>query len=344
MNKKRVVVGMSGGVDSSVAIQILKDMGFTVFGVTFKLFDWQDYKDAQTVAQKLSIPYEVVDISKEFQTEVMDYFVDEYTHGKTPNPCVLCNREVKFSHLIKYADYNSIDFVATGHYARVEKDRDRYLLKKSSDLRKDQSYFLHRLTQEQLGRVIFPLEGRSKEEVRKIAREIGLDVAKKKDSQEVCFVSNDDYVSFIEKNSKKVFSSGDIVDTEGNVLGQHNGIHKYTIGQRRRIGISSKKPLFVVDIDSERNIVVVGDNKDILRNEFKVKNLNWISIDELLEPMNVSVKIRSTASEVPARIERGEEGDVIVKVQQAVRAVTAGQSAVFYDEDTVVGGGVIMRS
>lgn len=344
MNKKRVVVGMSGGVDSSVAIQILKDMGFTVFGVTFKLFDWQDYKDAQTVAQKLSIPYEVVDISKEFQTEVMDYFVDEYTHGRTPNPCVLCNREVKFSHLIKYTDDNSIDFVATGHYARVEKDRDRYLLKKSSDLRKDQSYFLHRLTQEQLGRVIFPLEGRSKEEVRKIAREIGLDVAKKKDSQEVCFVSNDDYVSFIEKNSKKVFSSGDIVDTEGNVLGQHNGIHKYTIGQRRRIGISSNKPLFVVDIDSERNIVVVGDNKDILRNEFKVKNLNWISIDELLEPMNVSVKIRSTASEVPARIERGEEGDVIVKVQQSVRAVTAGQSAVFYDEDTVVGGGVIMRS
>lgn len=344
MNKKRVVVGMSGGVDSSVAIQILKDMGFTVFGVTFKLFDWQDYKDAQTVAQKLSIPYEVVDISKEFQTEVMDYFVDEYTHGRTPNPCVLCNREVKFSHLIKYTDDNSIDFVATGHYARVEKDRDRYLLKKSSDLRKDQSYFLHRLTQEQLSRVIFPLEGRSKEEVRKIAREIGLDVAKKKDSQEVCFVSNDDYVSFIEKNSKKVFSSGDIVDTEGNVLGQHNGIHKYTIGQRRGIGISSNKPLFVVDIDSERNIVVVGDNKDILRNEFKVKNLNWISIDELLEPMNVSVKIRSTASEVPARIERGEEGDVIVKVQQAVRAVTAGQSAVFYDEDTVVGGGVIMRS
>ncbi len=344
-NKKSVLVGMSGGVDSSVAIQILKDMDFEVYGITLKLFDWQDFEDAKSVAKKLSIPHTILDISEEFKKEIIDNFIDEYNNGRTPNPCVLCNREVKIKYLIKYADENGIDFVATGHYAKIVKNGDRYLLKKSSDPKKDQSYFLHRLTQSQLSRLLFPLEGMKKEEVRDIASRIGLSVAQKKDSQEVCFIPENDYASFVKKNSKKEFVEGDIVDTEGNVLGKHSGICEYTIGQRKGLGIPSNKPFFVVDIDSEKNIVVVGDNKDILKEEFKVKNLNWISVEKLTEPMDVNVKIRSASNEIPATIQQSDEVDtVIVKVREAVRAVTPGQSAVFYDGDTVVGGGIITKS
>lgn len=344
-NRKSVLIGMSGGVDSSVAIQILKEMNFDVYGVTLKLFDWQDFEDAKSVAKKLSIPHAVLDISQEFKKEIIDNFIDEYHNGRTPNPCVLCNREVKIKYLIEYADKNNIDFVATGHYAKIVKNGDRYLLKKSSDPKKDQSYFLHRLTQSQLSRLLFPLEGMKKEEVRDIASRIGLSVAQKKDSQEVCFIPENDYASFVKKNSKKEFVEGDIVDTEGNVLGKHSGICEYTIGQRKGLGIPSNKPFFVVDIDSEKNIVVVGDNKDILKEEFKVKNLNWISVEKLTEPMDVNVKIRSASNEIPATIQQSDEVDtVIVKVREAVRAVTPGQSAVFYDGDTVVGGGIITKS
>lgn len=344
-NKKSVLVGMSGGVDSSVAIQILKDMDFEVYGITLKLFDWQDSEDAISVAKKLSIPHTILDISKEFKKEIIDNFIDEYHNGRTPNPCVLCNREVKIKYLIKYADENGLDFIATGHYARIEKDANRYLLKKSSDLKKDQSYFLHRLTQNQLSRILFPLEGMKKELVRDIADKIGLNVAQKKDSQEICFIPENDYSSFVKKNSPKKLVEGNIVDTDGNILGKHSGICEYTIGQRKGLGIPSNKPFFVVDIDARKNIIVVGDSRDTFKKEFKVKNLNWISVEKLTEPMSVNVKIRSASREIPSVIQQSNEADtIIVKVKEPIRAVTPGQSAVFYDDDTVVGGGIIVKS
>lgn len=336
---------MSGGVDSSAVVLLLQSNGYEVVGVTFRMFesncnDSIDY--AINLAKRLGIRHEVVDLTTQFKKNVIDYFLTEYENGRTPNPCVMCNREVKFEELIKYADSNGIDFVATGHYANISNSDGRYLLQRAKDLSKDQSYFLYRLTQDQLERILFPLGNLTKNEVREIVKDVDLNISKKEDSQEVCFVCDNDYHSFVKKNSSKEFKQGDIVDTHGNVLGKHDGLYKYTIGQRKGLGISSNKPLFVVDIDSERNTVVVGDEDELYSKEFEVKDVNWISVDELSSPMDVTVKVRSAAKDIDAVISKGEEDRVVVRLKEKQRAVTSGQSAVFYQGDTVVGGGVIV--
>ncbi len=345
--KKRnsVLVGMSGGVDSSVSALLLKQQGYDVYGVTFKLSEDQDSLSlnyAIKVAEKLKIKYEVIDITKEFKKEVIDYFLEEYQRGRTPNPCVICNRKLKFHQLIKYADEKGIDFVATGHYVRVDKNNQRYFLRKATDLKKDQSYFLYRLTQEQLRRSIFPLGNLSKNDVRDIARKFGLGVADKKDSQDICFIHNGDYSSFVKNNSNIPFEYGDIINMKGEKIGTHSGIFKYTIGQRKGLKIPSSNPLYVIDIDPVKNVLVVGEESDLYSNNFEVSDVNLMAIDNLNKPLDVTVKVRSSAIPVPAVITNSRKNNVLVKLGKRQRAVTSGQSAVFYKNDILVAGGIIV--
>jgi tRNA-uridine 2-sulfurtransferase len=279
----------------------------------------------------------------EFQKYVIEYFVSEYESGRTPNPCIACNRYIKFGALLEKAKSMDIDYVATGHYATIEKESHRYLLKKSVDESKDQTYVLYNLTQEQLSKTIFPLGKYKKTEIREIAKEIGLAVASKPDSQEICFIEDNDYDNFVRQSSKKEITQGEFVDTEGNILGVHNGITKYTIGQRRGLGIALGKPVFVVDIDIENNRVVLGDNEDLLVKELIASDLNWISIENINKPIQVKAKIRYKTKEADAMIESLEKGKVKVTFSTGQRAVTPGQSIVFYQDDIVIGGGIIEK-
>ena len=343
--RNSVLIGMSGGVDSSVSALILKQKGFDVHGVTFKLSKYQDTKsfdDASEVAKKLGIQHEIIDISEEFNKEVIGYFLTEYQKGRTPNPCVVCNRQVKFHQLIRYADQRGIDLVGTGHYARVDKNDTRYFLRKARDIKKDQSYFLYRLTQDQLKRAIFPLGSMNKKDVRVLAEKYELKVADKEDSQDICFIHDNDYRSFVEDNSKGQFECGDIVDTSGKKIGTHSGFFKYTIGQRKGLGISSNKPLYVTGIDAVRNVVIVGDEEELYTSQFEVCDVNLMAIDRLNKPLEVQVKVRSGSTPVPAVIATLDNGNILVKFNQKQRAVTSGQSAVFYENDILVGGGIIV--
>ena len=343
--RNSVLIGMSGGVDSSVSALLLKQQGYDVYGVTFKLSDDQDplsFDYASKVAKDLEIKHEVVDITKEFKKEVIDYFLKEYQQGRTPNPCVICNRKLKFHQLIRYADQKGIDFVATGHYVRVDKNNQRYFLRKAVDLKRDQSYFLYRLTQEQLKRSIFPLGNLGKNDVRDIAKKSGLIVADKKDSQDICFIHNGDYRSFVKNNSNISFQSGDIINMKGEKIGTHSGLFKYTIGQRKGLGISSTNPLYVIDLDPSRNVVVVGSESDLYSNDFEVSDVNPMAVDSLDNPLEVTVKVRSSSIPVPAVIASSKNGNVLVKLHKRQRAVTSGQSAVFYENDILVAGGIIV--
>lgn len=342
--RNSVLVGMSGGVDSSVSALLLKQQGYDVCGVTFKLTEDQDQLSldyATKVTEALKIKYEVIDITKEFRKEVIDYFLDEYQKGRTPNPCVVCNRKLKFHQLIRYADEKGIDFVATGHYVKVDRNNGRYFLRKAVDIQRDQSYFLYRLTQEQLKRSIFPLGELSKNDVRHIAKVSGLVVADEKDSQDICFIHNDDYRSFVKDNSNIPSKCGDIVNVKGEKVGSHSGVFRYTIGQRKGLGIASTTPLYVIDIDPIRNIVVVGEESDLYSNSFEVSDINLMAIESLNEPLEVSVKVRSNATPVPAVITNSEDNKIFVRLHKKQRAVTSGQSAVFYKNDILVGGGII---
>lgn len=351
-NNKKVMIGMSGGVDSSVSAYILKKQGYDVTGVTMQI--WQDGKedtdtccsltaveDARRVASILEIPYYVLNFKKEFDEKVIKYFISEYLQGRTPNPCIACNRYVKFEELLNKAISMNMDYIATGHYAKVEKVGDRYLLKKSASKTKDQTYVLYNLTQDQLSKVLFPLEGLEKEEVRRIAKELGLSVYNKPDSQEICFVEDNDYSKFIEENSDIDVKPGNIVDTKGNILGKHNGIFNYTIGQRKGLSIPSNKALYVIEIDIEKNEVVVGDDSEGYSSELVAKDINLISIDRLEKEMRVDAKIRYGAKESPATIVPLEDGAIQVHFDVPQRAITPGQAVVFYDKDVVVGGGII---
>ncbi|NMC08706.1 tRNA 2-thiouridine(34) synthase MnmA [Candidatus Microgenomates bacterium] len=351
-NNKKVMIGMSGGVDSSVSAYILKKQGYDVTGVTMQI--WQDGKedtdtccsltaveDARRVASILGIPYYVLNFKREFDEKVIKYFISEYLQGRTPNPCIACNRYVKFEELLNKAISMNMDYIATGHYAKVEKVEDRYLLKKSASKTKDQTYVLYNLTQDQLSKVLFPLEGLEKEEVRRIAKELGLSVYNKPDSQEICFVEDNDYSKFIEENSDIDVKPGNIVDTKGNILGKHNGIFNYTIGQRKGLGIPSNKALYVIEIDIEKNEVVVGDDSEGYSSELVAKDINLISIDRLEKEMRVDAKIRYGAKESPATIAPLEDGTIHVHFDVPQRAITPGQAVVFYDKDVVVGGGII---
>lgn len=342
--KKKVIVGMSGGVDSSVAAALLKEQGYEVLGVTIQV--WQDYQklaiaDAQAVAKKLGIKHQVLDLRKSFKEKIIKYFIDEYLVGRTPNPCVLCNHEIKFGELLDYALSVGADFVATGHYARTVKEGDRYLLKKSVSQNKDQTYPLYHLTQKQLSHILFPLADYEKSEVRATAVRFGLNVADKAESQDICFVTNQDYAAFIEKESGIKAKEGNFVDKSGNILGKHRGLYHYTIGQRKGLRIAAGQPIFIAKIDTAKNEIVLGDEQDILSKSLIAKKTNFIPFDKLEKEIEATVKIRYGTVGASAKILPIDEDTVEVIFDQPQRAVTAGQSVVFYQNDLVLGGGII---
>jgi len=357
--KKKILVGMSGGVDSSVAAIALKEKGYEVIGVFMKAWpsdaplrqhppeagksacygpDENDIEDVKKICECIGIPFHVIDMSREYRKWVLDYFIREYRNGKTPNPCIICNRFVKFHLLLEKSTSAGIqfDYFATGHYAQVEYDRERnrYLLKRAVDEEKDQSYFLYLLTQQQLSRVLFPLWTYKKAQVRNMAKKYKLSVVNKPESQD--FISGDCFYLF--ENGTK---PGDVVDINGNVLGKHKGIVFYTIGQRKGLGISSKHPLYVVKIDAEKNTLIMGEKKDVYSDELIAANINLISVDTIEKPIKVVAKVRYKHKLSPAVVCSAGDGKVRVKFDKPQWAVTPGQSVVFYDKNTVIGGGII---
>jgi len=338
---------MSGGVDSAVTSYLLKLQGYDVYGITFVLSDNQieAAKEAQKICDKLEIPLFVENLTKEFNNDVTSYFVDSYLKGEIPNPCVLCNQIFKFKNLIDKADKEKIDFVATGHYSQVLYDNksDRYILKKAKDLNKDQSYFLYRLTQKQLSRIILPLWNVEKEEVRSIAKDLGLEVSEKKDSQDICFIKEMDYTDFIKRTQKDVFDHCTFEDMQGNPLGQGSHHIHYTPGQRRGLGKGFNKRMYVIKKDAKKNKVILGDEQDLFTSSILVDKVNLIMVDDLDSPTPVKVKIRNTMKETDAIIYK-QADKIKVDFLSPVRAAVNGQSAVFYQEDSLLGGGIIHDS
>jgi len=356
---EKVLIAMSGGVDSSAAAVILMKMGYEVAGATFKLFDnedigiertktccsLEDVLDAKSVADKLGIRHDVFNFGQQFERDVVIPFAEAYKNGETPNPCIECNRSIKFEKFLERASLLDYDYIATGHYARIEKDQTtgRFLLKKGLDQSKDQSYALYTMTQPELARTLFPLGNLKKTEIREIAEAEGFVNARKPDSQDICFVKDGDYAGFLQKTLGVEAVEGDFVDRSGTVLGRHQGIIHYTIGQRKGLGKTFGKPMYVVHIDSESNRVTLGPNEDLFVDNLTAGDINLISIAELTEPMDVTVKTRYKQAEVPATIYPAEDGKVFVKFKEKQRAVTPGQAVVFYQEDSVVGGGKILK-
>ena len=352
MSKDRVVVAMSGGVDSSVAAAFLKNKGYDVVGITLKLWgkdnrccSYEDLQDARAVARHLGIPHYVVSLSDAFKEHVVDYFVSEYTLGRTPNPCAVCNPAIKFGELLQRAIVLNAQYLATGHYAKITQDSEseRILLRKGKERGKDQSYFLGRLTQEALSRVLFPVGGFPKAKIRSLARRFGLPIAEKAESQEVCFITDGDVAGFIESQTGREFPEGHIVDKDGRVLGSHKGIIGYTVGQRKGLGIAVGKPIYVTRIDGAENMVVVGDWEDLYHKEFIAADPNWIAVSELMEPMRVRTKIRYKHRPAPSDVTPMADGRLRVRFQKAQRAITPGQLAVFYNGDVVLGSAWIER-
>lgn len=357
--KKKVVVGMSGGVDSSVAALLLKEQGYDVIGVTMQI--WQDeevvcrtnnggccglsaVEDARRVAECLDIPYYVMNFREEFKQNVMDYFVEEYLKGRTPNPCIACNRYVKWESLLRRSLEIGADYIATGHYARIDQlPNGRYCLKNSVTAAKDQTYALYNLTQEQLSHTLMPVGDYEKSQVRQMATDAGLPVASKPESQEICFIPDDDYASFIDQAAgDRVPGPGDFVTTDGTVIGKHKGITHYTIGQRRGLDLPMGKRVFVTKICPETNQVVIGDNADCFTDCVICDHMNYMSIEKLDAPMRVLAKIRYNHPGEYGTIEPMEDGRIKCTFEKPVRASTPGQAMVFYDGDHVLGGGTIL--
>ncbi|HOR85795.1 MAG TPA: tRNA 2-thiouridine(34) synthase MnmA [Bacillota bacterium] len=357
---KRVVTGMSGGVDSSVAAYLLKQQGYDVIGVTMQI--WQDkskatlereggccslsaVEDARRVCDKLGIPFYVMNFKQIFEKKVIDYFVDEYLMGRTPNPCIACNKFIKFDALLERAKALEAEYVATGHYAKVMYDEDykRYIIRKSDSPLKDQTYVLYNLTQDQLGHILMPLGDYNKEQVREIARELGLRTANKPESQEICFVEDNNYGRFINERRGDEIKPGMFVDVRGNKLGNHKGIAHYTVGQRKGLGISIGKPLYVVEIIPEKNLVVLGDETEVFGRELRASQMNYIAFEKLEEPIDVKAKIRYSAREADAKVIPMGNNRVRVVFEEPQRAITPGQAVVFYQGDVLVGGGTIER-
>lgn len=350
---------MSGGVDSSVAACLLKEQGYDVIGVTMQI--WQDedpeeveenggccglsaVEDARRVAWSLGIPYYVMNFRKEFKESVMDYFVEEYLHGHTPNPCIACNRHVKWEALLARSMEIGADYIATGHYARVmQLPNGRYTIQNSVTAAKDQTYALYNLTQEQLSRTLMPVGAYTKDEIRQIAEDMGLEVAKKKDSMEICFIPDNDYAGFIERSVENVPGPGNFVDRDGNVLGRHKGITHYTVGQRKGLNLAMGRPVFVTEIRPETGEVVIGDNEDVFSDYLVCGNVNWMAVDGLHgEEKTVMAKIRYSHKGAPCVIRELEDGRVECRFETPQRAITPGQAVVFYENDYVFGGGTIL--
>lgn len=356
--KKKVVVGMSGGVDSSVAAYLLKEQGYDVIGVTMQI--WQDESqeqiednggccgitavdDARRVAMQLDIPYYVMNFKNEFKKNVIDYFTGEYIHGRTPNPCIACNRHVKWESLLKRSLEIGADCIATGHYARIAQlENGRYAIRNSVTAKKDQTYALYNLTQEQLSHTLMPVGDYNKDEIRAIAEKIGIQVAHKPDSMEICFVPDNDYAGFITRETGYVSRPGNFVDLHGNILGTHKGIIHYTVGQRKGLGLAMGHPVFVVAIRPETNEVVIGENDDVFSTKLYANNINLMSVDKIEEPIRARAKIRYSHEGADCTIRMADDGLLECVFDEKQRAVTPGQALVIYDGDYVLGGGTII--
>ncbi|MDR3192661.1 MAG: tRNA 2-thiouridine(34) synthase MnmA [Treponema sp.] len=351
---------MSGGVDSSVAAALMLKQGYRCAGVTLKLYSGEDgagnaapgvrlrgccsladVNDARQAAYRLGMPHYVLNFTEAFRDEVIRRFVETYEAGATPNPCIDCNRYIKFERLLYRAGQLGFDLLVTGHYARIEREGSRFLLKKAADLKKDQSYVLYCLTQEQLEKTRFPLGGMNKSQVREMASELGFANAEKPDSQDICFVPDGDYGAFMERRAGKPYPGGDIVDKSGKILGRHRGLVRYTIGQRRGLGVAMNEPVYVSAKDTAANTVTLGPEADLYSKTLRAGNINLIALPRLERPVRVRVKTRYLQAEQWATAEQTGEDEIRIEFDQAQRALTPGQAAVMYDGDTVVGGGVI---
>ena len=358
MSKGKVVVGMSGGVDSSVAAWLLKEQGYDVIGVTMQI--WQDEEnevqeenggccglsavdDARRVASSIGIPYYVMNFKQEFQKSVIDYFTKEYLNGRTPNPCIACNRYVKWEALLQRSLSIGADYIATGHYARIDKlSNGRYAIRRSATLAKDQTYALYNLTQEQLEHTLMPVGNYSKDQIREMAEKIGLQVANKPDSQDICFVPDGDYASFIEENADALIRQGNFVTPDGKILGKHKGIIHYTVGQRKGLGLALGYPAFVLEIRPETDEVVIGTYEESLTHTLRANELNFMSVEDLTEPMRVFAKIRYNHKGAWCTVEKTGEDEITCTFDEPIRAVTPGQAVVLYDGEYVLGGGTIL--
>ena len=344
---KKIMLGMSGGVDSSVAALLLKEKGYDVKGVTLRLHSeaqqpLNDIRDAKAICDKLGLEHFSFDLRDEFKKFVTDNFIDEYLRARTPNPCIECNKNIKFGQMLEKAIECGCDYIATGHYARIKEKNGRYLLLKAKDLSKDQSYVLYPLSQYQLSKSVFPLGDLTKTEAREKAEKKGFINAEKKDSQDICFVPDGDYAAFIERNGY-ISKTGDYVDIEGNKLGEHSGIIRYTVGQRKGLGIALGKPAFVIEKDADSRKVTLGDEEHLFYKKILVEDVNFIPFDSLEGEMRVKAKLRYRHNEQPATICPYENGTVMIEFDEPQRAPSPGQSAVFYDGEIVVGGGKIVK-
>lgn len=342
---KKVLLGMSGGVDSSVSAIMLLKQGYEVAGATMKLNDTENteksIQDAKGVCDKLNIPHYVFDLKNEFKCKVINKFIDEYKNAKTPNPCVECNKYLKFGFFYEKAKELGCKYIATGHYAKIEYSEryNRYVLKKSNEIQKDQTYFLYGIPKKVIEQIIFPLQDfNKKEDIRKIAIDNKLEVAEKKESQEICFIPNDDYKTFLQDNKIKQ-KSGNIVLKTGEVLGKHDGLINYTIGQRKGLGIAYKEPLYIIELNQEKNEVIVGNEKELYSKTLIARELNWLAFDELKQNIECYAKIRYRAKEAKAIVKPQDNGTVEVEFNEPQRAITRGQAIVFYDEDGILLGG-----
>lgn len=355
MPKTKVVVAMSGGVDSSVAAALLKQQGYDVTGMMLRLWSEPGKEEsnrcctpdamaqARRVAGLLDIPFYVIDAKDVFKQTVVQYFLDGYARGETPNPCLLCNRQIRWTFLLNHALALGAEFMATGHYVRLQESNGRLQLLRAVDRSKDQSYVLHVLKQEQLAHALFPVGEFPKPEIRRIAADFGLPTASRADSQDLCFLAGEDYRNFLQRNAAEMLQPGEIVTAQGQVIGQHNGLANYTIGQRKGLGVASPVPLYVITKNASNNALVVGTQEELGFSELIARDVNWTSGEAPGEPFRADVKIRYSAKEAPALVSPLEGNQVSVKFDAPARDVTAGQAAVFYQGDILLGGGIISQ-